>query len=57
MVCGFAQVVCGDTVLCETELLCANAVAADETQADTGWWERFLLWLDRIRGREIEEMQ
>ena len=35
----------------------ANAVAADETQADTGWWERFLLWLDRIRGREIEEMQ
>ncbi len=53
-VCGSAQVVCGDTVLCETELLCANAVAADETQADTGWWEQFLLWLDRMRGREVQ---
>ena len=55
-VCGIAQVVCGDTVLCETELLCAKAVGVDETQEDTGWWERFLLWLDHVRGRELEDI-
>lgn len=52
-VCGLAQVLCDGTVLCETELLCADTVAADATQADTGYWERFLLWLDRVRGREV----
>lgn len=53
-VCGYAQVVCNGAVLCESELICGASVALDETQEDTSWWERFRLWLDRVRGREIE---
>lgn len=52
-VCGSAQVVCGDTVLCETDLLCGDAVAIDAAQEDTSWRERLRLWFDRIRGREV----
>ncbi len=53
-VCGSVQVVCGNAVLCETELICENTVAADLSQEDTGWKERFLQWLDRVRHREVE---
>lgn len=52
-VCGYARVVCGDAVLCETELLCGSAVQLDAAQEDVSWKERFLLWWDRIRRREV----
>ena len=49
-VCGYAQVVCGGTVLDETPLICGSSVAVDAEQEDTGIWERFRLWTDDIRG-------
>ncbi len=51
-VCGYARVVCGDVVLCETELLCGSAAQLDAAQEDTSRKERFLLWWDKIRHLE-----
>lgn len=53
-VCGYARVVCGDAVLCETELLCGSTVQLDAAQEDVSWKERFLLWWDAIRHREVK---
>ncbi len=54
-VCGRASVRCGDTVLCETDLVCTDTVALDAAQEDTGWRERFIQWFDRVRHKNIEE--
>ena len=54
-VCGRAQVISGGAVLAETDLICAAAVEIDPAQEDTGWKERFLRWLDRVRNREVKE--
>lgn len=53
MVCGTARVVCGDTVLGETELVCGSEVPLDTTQEDISRKERFLLWWDRVRKRIV----
>ena len=52
-VCGTARVVCGDTVLGETELLCGSEVQLDTAQEDLSRKERFLLWWDRLRKRIV----
>ena len=52
-VCGTARVVCGDTVLGETELLCGSEVQLDTAQEDLSRKERFLLWWDRLRKRVV----
>lgn len=52
--CGYARVVCGDVMLCETELVCGSAVELDTAQEDTSRKERFLLWWDRIRHKEVK---
>ncbi|MGM9616885.1 D-alanyl-D-alanine carboxypeptidase family protein [Butyricicoccus sp.] len=52
-VCGIARVVCGDTVLGETELLCGSEVQLDTAQEDLSRKERFLLWWDRLRKRIV----
>ena len=53
-ICGYAQVVCGDVVLCESPLICSTSVAMDDTQEDTSRWERIRLWFDHICGREVQ---
>lgn len=52
-VCGRAQVVCGDTILGETNLICDRSAALDKTQEDTSWKERLRLWWDHVRHREV----
>lgn len=52
-VCGMARVVCGDTVLGETELLCGKKVPLDTQQEDTSRKERLLLWWDHLRKRIV----
>lgn len=52
-VCGYAKLVCGDTVLCETDLLCGSNAELDASQEDTSRKERFLLWWDRFRKRIV----
>lgn len=52
-VCGHAKLVCGNTVLCETDLLCGGAAELDITQEDNSRKERFLLWWDRFRKRIV----
>lgn len=54
-VCGHAKLVCGDTVLQETELICGSSAELDASQEDTSRKERFLLWWDRFRKRIVTE--
>lgn len=52
-VCGSAQLVCNGAVLDETTLICAEPVALDGTQEDTGFLERVHHWWDKVRKREV----
>lgn len=52
-VCGMARVVCGDTILGETELLCGRKVPLDTEQEDDSRKERLLLWWDHLRKRIV----
>ena len=54
-VCGQAKVMCGDTVLSQTDLILGASVDCDTSQEDTSRLERFRQWLDKIRHREVEE--
>ena len=52
-VCGYARVVCGGAVLCETELLCGSTAELDTAQEDTSRMERFRLWWDGVRHKTV----
>ena len=51
-ICGSAKLLCNGAVLDETALICAQSVALDPAQEDTGLLEKFRHWWDAVRKRE-----
>lgn len=50
-ICGSAKLLCNGAVLDETALICAQSVALDTEQEDTGLLEKFRHWWDVVRKR------